>query len=188
MLARQWVRRSQPLAVAGPRPVLDAVRPWPGPDDPVQLVHLEPGATLEREGYRVRALAATHGVPTVLFDVAGPDGARLLYATDTGPLPDGTVEATRDAAYDLVLLEENIRPGARARDRTPGPHDVPRPAGPAARRRRGHAGDRRRRRAPGPPQAAGRRAGPRALAGHGARLVADGDCLTARCAAAAPGA
>ena len=108
LLARQWVRRPEPFTLAGPRPVLDAVRPWLGPDDPVDLVALTPGSTLARHGYTVRARAADHDVPTVLFDVTGPDGGRLLYATDTGPLPAASVEATRGAAYDVVLLEETF--------------------------------------------------------------------------------
>ncbi|MCF6746370.1 cobalamin biosynthesis protein CobU [Blastococcus sp. KM273128] len=108
LLARQWVRRAEPFTVAGPSPVLATLRPWLGPDDPVDLVAAEPGATLELAGYRIRPLAAAHEVPTVLYDVTGPDGARLLYATDTGPLPAGTVEAVRGAAYDVVLLEETF--------------------------------------------------------------------------------
>jgi adenosylcobinamide kinase / adenosylcobinamide-phosphate guanylyltransferase len=43
----------------------------------------------------------------VLYDVTGP-GGRLLYATDTGPLPEATVDAVRDAAFDVVLLEETF--------------------------------------------------------------------------------
>ncbi|MGY2067966.1 MBL fold metallo-hydrolase [Blastococcus sp. SYSU DS0619] len=108
LLARQWVRRADPLTVAGPPAVLDAVRPWLGPDDPVELVEVGPGATLHRDGYAIRALAADHEVPTVLYDVTGPDGARLLHATDTGPLPASTVEAVRGAAFDVVLLEETF--------------------------------------------------------------------------------
>jgi len=41
----------------------------------------------------------------VLYDLTGPDGGRLLYATDTGVLPDGAVELATGRAYDLVLLE-----------------------------------------------------------------------------------
>lgn len=108
LLARQWVRRAEPLTVVGPSPVLTTLGPWLGPDDPVDLVAVEPGGSLHLAGYRIRALAAEHEVPTVLYDVTGPDGARLLYATDTGPLPARTVEATHGAAYDVVLLEETF--------------------------------------------------------------------------------
>ncbi|MGY1987800.1 MBL fold metallo-hydrolase [Blastococcus sp. SYSU DS0669] len=108
LLARQWVRRAEPLTVVGPPPVLATLRPWLGPEDPVELVAVAPGDVLVRAGYRIRALEAAHEVPTVLYDVTGPDGARMLHATDTGPLPAGTVEATRGAAYDAVLLEETF--------------------------------------------------------------------------------
>jgi adenosylcobinamide kinase/adenosylcobinamide-phosphate guanylyltransferase len=44
----------------------------------------------------------------LLYDVTAPDGARLLHATDTGPLPTATVEAVRGAGFDVVLLEETF--------------------------------------------------------------------------------
>ena len=60
-------------------------------------------------------LAAAHDVGTdaltrdaVLYDVTAPDGSRLLYATDTGPLPDTTVAALAGSAFDLVLVEETF--------------------------------------------------------------------------------
>jgi adenosylcobinamide kinase/adenosylcobinamide-phosphate guanylyltransferase len=108
LLWRQWVRADQPLTVVGPAPVLDACRPWLAPDAPVALVEARPGNSLVCGGYRIRALAADHEVPTVLYDVTGPDGDRLLYATDTGPLPASTIEALRGTALDLVLLEETF--------------------------------------------------------------------------------
>jgi adenosylcobinamide kinase/adenosylcobinamide-phosphate guanylyltransferase len=43
----------------------------------------------------------------VLYDVASDEG-RLLYATDTAALPEQTVAAVRDAAFDVVLLEETF--------------------------------------------------------------------------------
>ena len=108
LLARQWVRRNHPLTIVGPAPVLEECRPWLGPEDPVALVEIAAGESLECGGYRVRALHADHDVPTVLYDVTGPDGGRLLYATDTGPLPEATVAASRDASYDVVLLEQTF--------------------------------------------------------------------------------
>ena len=42
----------------------------------------------------------------VLYDVACPTGGRLLYATDTGLIDD--LEALRDAAYDVILVEETF--------------------------------------------------------------------------------
>ena len=63
-------------------------------------------------------MPAAHGDasigPAVLLDVTGPDGARLLYACDTGaPLPAATLDALTGREFDVVLMEENNgdRPG-----------------------------------------------------------------------------
>ncbi len=108
LLWRHWVRPERPLTLVGPAAVLAECRPWLAPGAPVELVAAEPGATLHLGGYQVRAVPADHEVPAVLFDVTGPDGARLLYATDTGPLPAATVGALTGAAFDGVLLEETF--------------------------------------------------------------------------------
>lgn len=115
LLARSWTGARAPLLVAGPRSAVDACRHWVGPDDPVTLSVLEPGDELDVEGYAVRALRAAHddGVDpltadALLYDVIAPDGGRLLYATDTAALHASTVETVRDAAYDVVLLEETF--------------------------------------------------------------------------------
>jgi adenosylcobinamide kinase/adenosylcobinamide-phosphate guanylyltransferase len=108
LLWRHWARLPAQLTVVGPAPVLAECRPWLAPDDPVRLVEVAPGDLLRCGTHLVRVLAAEHEVPTVLYDVTGEDGERLLYATDTGPLPAATVEATRAATYDIVLLEETF--------------------------------------------------------------------------------
>jgi adenosylcobinamide kinase/adenosylcobinamide-phosphate guanylyltransferase len=108
LLWRQWVRRGHPLTVAGPAGALAECRPWVGPDDPVEFVELSAGDERELGGYRVRPLAAEHEVPTLLYDVTGPDGGRLLYATDTGPLRTQALEQVRGAAFDVVLLEQTF--------------------------------------------------------------------------------
>jgi phosphoribosyl 1,2-cyclic phosphodiesterase len=108
LLWRRWAHVDEPLTVVGPAPVLESCRPWLAPDDPVTLREIRPGELLDLDGYRVRALGADHEVPTVLYDVTGPDGARLLYATDTGPLPEPTIAAVRGAAFDVVLMEETF--------------------------------------------------------------------------------
>lgn len=108
LLWRRWAGARAPLDVVGPPDVLESCAHWLGPDDPVRLLPAEPGAELALGGYRVRALPADHEAPTMLYDVRGPDGTRLLYATDTGPLPAATLDAATGAAYDLVLLEETF--------------------------------------------------------------------------------
>ncbi len=111
-LFRSWAGCSTSLDLVGPAQALDVFRDWVGPDDPVRFVTVEPGQNLRLGGYGVRVLAAAHGDtmtgPGLLYDVSGPDGGRLLYATDTGPLPSATVGALTGCAFDLVLLEETF--------------------------------------------------------------------------------
>ncbi len=106
LLARAWAGRTEPLTVAGPPAVVAAWSAWVDPAAPVSFMPLAPGDVLAAGPHRVRALAAAHG-PTgaLLYDVTGPGGARLLYATDTGPLPEVTRAATAGASYDVVLVE-----------------------------------------------------------------------------------
>jgi adenosylcobinamide kinase / adenosylcobinamide-phosphate guanylyltransferase len=109
LLFRSWIGDA-PLDVVGPAEVIEAARMWVAPDSPVRFLAVSPGDRLRFEGYDVGVLAAAHGDAAVLYDVSatGGRGGRLLYATDTGPLPDRTVEAVRDAAYDVVLMEETF--------------------------------------------------------------------------------
>lgn len=112
LLSRRWAGRREPVTVVGPEPVVAAWRPWAGPDDgrePVRFVTVAPGDELDAGPYRVRVLEARHQVwqasDAVLYDVTGADGARLLYATDTGRLSTETRADVAGAAYDLVLVE-----------------------------------------------------------------------------------
>ncbi len=65
--------------------------------------------------YVVRALPAQHGhgdgdamaAEALLYAVTAPDGDRLLYATDTGPLTRDTT-GLLDGAFDVVLLDETF--------------------------------------------------------------------------------
>ena len=108
LLFRSWVS-SAPLDVLGPPEVLEEARRWVAPDSTVRFLPAAAGEQTTLGDYQVRTLAARHGVDhtAVLYDVTAPDG-RLLYATDTGPLPAPTVDAVRDAAFDVVLLEETF--------------------------------------------------------------------------------
>ena len=112
LLARAWANRPEPLDLVGPAEALDVFAEWIGPDDPVRPRAVRAGDRLDLDGYAIHVLDADHGDehagPGVLYDVTAPDGARLLYATDTGPLPAATQEATAGRAYDVVLLEESF--------------------------------------------------------------------------------
>lgn len=99
---RTWAQAPGPLTVLAPPSVLErAGTALAG----ATSTAVRAGEEHEVEGYRVRVLDANHPDDSVLFDVTGPDGGRLLYGTDTGVLPEETVEAARDRAFDVVLLE-----------------------------------------------------------------------------------
>lgn len=112
LLARQWAQVIGPLAVAGPASALAEVEHWVQPDGPVTLHALGAGDELTHDGYVVRALGASHDADVLgealLYDVTGTDGARLLHATDTGPVDAAFLEAVEDRSYDVVLLEETF--------------------------------------------------------------------------------
>lgn len=177
LLFRSWAGRTEPLDVVGSPEALEVFRDWVGPDDPVRWVPVAAGDTVDLDGYVVRVLAATHGDsmtgPGVLYDVSAAQGGRLLWATDTGPLPSSTLEAVTDRAFDVVLLEETF--GDRLDHGTDHLDLAAFPAVVAAMRRRGaihdgtdviavHLGHRN----PPTPQLQGR------LAAWGARVVPDG--------------
>ena len=104
---RGWAPDRGPLTLVAPPAVLEAAAPRL--DDRVTTAPIRPGGSVRVAGYEVRALPAHHGGeelgPPVLYDVTGPDGARLLWATDTGPLPDEALRLAEGRAYDAVLLE-----------------------------------------------------------------------------------
>jgi adenosylcobinamide kinase/adenosylcobinamide-phosphate guanylyltransferase len=108
LLFRSWVS-DEPLDVLGPPEVVEQARMWVAPGSPVRFVPVAAGERHRVGEYDVRVHAAAHGEPgsCVLYDVTG-SGGRLLYATDTGPLPDATVQAVRDAAFDVLLLEQTF--------------------------------------------------------------------------------
>ena len=113
LLWRSWARRKEPLQLLGPATALELCRHWIGPADPVTLTPLEAGEEVHVGHHVIRALAAAHTgaaqdiltADALLYDVTGPDGGRLLYASDTGPLPSATRAAISGRAYDIVLLE-----------------------------------------------------------------------------------
>ncbi len=115
LMYRAWSDPT-PLVVVGPPDVVETARHWVAPDAAVEFRPVCPGDVVDHAGHLVRVLASSHrtrlgrdGEPdSVLYDVTARSGTRVLYATDTGPLPTATVEATRDAAYDVVVLEESF--------------------------------------------------------------------------------
>jgi adenosylcobinamide kinase/adenosylcobinamide-phosphate guanylyltransferase len=119
LLARSWVPGRRPLHVWGPAEAMALCRDWIGPDAPVVLHVVAPGDELtlatDAGAYSARVLPAAHdhgngdalAEEAVLYVVTAPDGHRLLYATDTGPLPATTVTAV-GGRVDAVLLDETF--------------------------------------------------------------------------------
>ena len=112
LLTRSWVPGAGPLQLVGPADALEACSHWVGPDDPVEFTPVAAGDRLDVGPYDVRVLPARHRVfrdgDAVLYDVAGPDGSRILWATDTGPWDADWFDAVRGARFDAVMLEETL--------------------------------------------------------------------------------
>ncbi|WOC11663.1 bifunctional adenosylcobinamide kinase/adenosylcobinamide-phosphate guanylyltransferase [Gordonia sp. MP11Mi] len=112
LLWRSWISGLDELCVVGPAEALVDCRGWVGPDDPVRFVAVGAGERLRLDGYDIRVLPARHRVfvdgDAVLYDVTGPDGTRLLWATDTGAWPRSWFDAIACARYDTVFLEETF--------------------------------------------------------------------------------
>lgn len=100
---------AEPLQVVGPAPVIAAARDWLAPEQStVTLVPVTAGDTLELAGYRVEVLPADHDAlgECVLYALTAPDGGRLLWATDTGPL----VTLPTLKPVDIAFVEETFGP------------------------------------------------------------------------------
>lgn len=112
LLSRSWAEGPGPLQVVGPDAALEVCRPWVGPGEPVRFTPVAAGDRVGVGAHDVRVLPARHRVfddgDAVLYDVTGPDGARILWATDTGPWPDAWFAAVAGARYGAVFLEETL--------------------------------------------------------------------------------
>ncbi|MBM3687574.1 MAG: MBL fold metallo-hydrolase, partial [Actinobacteria bacterium] len=118
LLWLQWNPTPHTLHVWGPSAVVRACRDWIGPHTPVELHEVAPGDELTLPTpsgtYVTRVIGARHegctpdavAAEAVIYDVATPSGGRVLYATDTGLVDD--VAPVRDAAYDVILIEETF--------------------------------------------------------------------------------
>lgn len=120
LLWRSWIGGLKTLHIYGPPHAISRFEHWIDPEAPVVLHVVEPEdafiAHTASGNVHVRVLAAAHGQgngdlfadEAVLYDITGVDGDRLLYATDTGPLREATLESVRDRNFNLVLIEETF--------------------------------------------------------------------------------
>lgn len=117
-----WDPPPHEMHLWGPDSVLVACRDWIGPSARIVTHRVEAGSTVDLPTdvgtWRLDVLPAAHAGPSgpvdaiaadaVLFALTAPSGRRLLYGTDTGPLPDQTLTALRGADLDLVLIEDTF--------------------------------------------------------------------------------
>ncbi|MFM8239889.1 MAG: bifunctional adenosylcobinamide kinase/adenosylcobinamide-phosphate guanylyltransferase, partial [Actinomycetota bacterium] len=124
LLWLSWNPTPHTLHIWGPPSVRLACKEWVGPHTPVEFHDIRPGDVVALdtpEGtWHARVHAAAHdaapfggshddiAADSVLLDITDTLGSRLLYLTDTGPLPDSTVAALTHADADLVLIEETF--------------------------------------------------------------------------------
>ena len=120
LMWRSWIAEQGHLHLWGPAHALERCAHWIAPGAAVTTHVVAPGdrAMLDTAlgAYELRVIPSAHGhgngdayaEEAVLYDLTAPDGDRLLYATDTGPLREPSLTALRDRAFDLVLIEETF--------------------------------------------------------------------------------
>jgi adenosylcobinamide kinase/adenosylcobinamide-phosphate guanylyltransferase len=110
LMWREWTHPADDIDVAGPAAVIASAREWVAPDACVRWHQLGPWDAVQLGDYEVRAIPANHANgdvgPPLLYDVTGPDGSQILWATDTGPLPTSVTTRLAEASYDAVFIEE----------------------------------------------------------------------------------
>jgi adenosylcobinamide kinase/adenosylcobinamide-phosphate guanylyltransferase len=108
---RQWAGRDDPVDVVGPPKAIAACKDWVKSDSTwAKFREVHAGDRLTIGGYDVRVVAANHNEevgPPVLYDITGPSGERMFWGTDTGPLPDSSLDAMAGVGYDALFLEES---------------------------------------------------------------------------------
>ena len=118
LMHRSWVTQ-EPLQVVGPAPVVARSRQWlDGDQTAIGFTTVTAGETVDVAGYRVSVLAANHEAFGEACCYLIDDGtSTVLYATDTGLLPESTFAALAGKRVDLVLLEETFGPRKDKGDR-----------------------------------------------------------------------
>lgn len=112
LLWRHWVPQDAALTIWAPSHALALFEDWVGPASDVTLRAVAPGDTLDLDPHVVDVVSAAHAhgdgdvlaAEAVLYRVTSPD-AVMLYATDTGPLPEATLQQLAHSRADVVLLD-----------------------------------------------------------------------------------
>ncbi len=109
LMHRSWVSQAA-LDFVGPAAVVELSQRWLDPEQTaVRFTTLTAGDVFAIADYRIEALAASHQAygEALVYRISDA-AASLLYLTDTGLLPEGTLTALTGRRVDLVLLEETF--------------------------------------------------------------------------------
>ncbi len=108
LLIRQWAKVNAPLSVIAPPLTLRSLQQWVSSDNQIEWIEAVPFRPIALGDYVVVPLLANHkafGESAILPLVTDGD-AFVLWATDTGPLPDETIRALSTHPLDLVFLDQ----------------------------------------------------------------------------------
>jgi phosphoribosyl 1,2-cyclic phosphate phosphodiesterase len=97
-----------PLEIFGPRDVIDRLKCVLNPElITFTLCVVEPEAALRIAGYDVFPFAANHDDSRTCLNyiLTGPDGASLLYASDTGWYTEATWDLLQQFKFDGIVVE-----------------------------------------------------------------------------------
>jgi phosphoribosyl 1,2-cyclic phosphate phosphodiesterase len=99
---------TRPLDVYGPADVIDRLRCLLDPDLIAFNLHVvEPERSVDVGGYEAFPFLANHddSITCLNYILKGPDGASLLYATDTGWYPERTWRMLEQHHFDGAVVE-----------------------------------------------------------------------------------
>lgn len=108
LLIRQWAKVDAPLNVIAPSLTLRSLQQWVSSDSQVEWIEALPFRPIALGEYVVVPLLANHesfGEAGILPLITDGD-SYVLWATDTGPLPDETIRALSTHPLDLIFLDE----------------------------------------------------------------------------------
>ena len=111
-------KEQRPFHLFGAAPVMEMVRAQC--EDAERIIkegglclhEIRPFEPFEAEGYKVTALRADHGAPeSVAYVVESPEGKAMLYAHDTGLLPEESLELLRNSGLKFGLVSYDCTNG-----------------------------------------------------------------------------
>lgn len=108
LLIRQWAKVDTPLNVIAPPLALRALQHWVAENSRIEWIEAMPFRPIPIGDYIVVPLLGNHeafgesGILPLITD----GEVFILWATDTGPIPDETIRALSTHPLDLVLLDE----------------------------------------------------------------------------------